>query len=145
MDNSKDLSRTENIEEFYTFNKLLKITRSIKDCTSKDVDSIIEKLDTSRGVMLSSRYEYPGRYTRFDIGFVNPPLVIEVIKNKLIVKSLNLRGDLLLKVFHQILDESNILNINHFHEKEIVGEIILNSDLFFEEDRSKAPHVLNVL
>ena len=40
MDNSKDLSRTENIEEFYTFNKLLKITRSIKDCTSKDVDSM---------------------------------------------------------------------------------------------------------
>ena len=62
MDNSKDLSRTENIEEFYTFNKLLKITRSIKDCTSKDVDSIIEKLDTSRGVMLSSRYGYPAIY-----------------------------------------------------------------------------------
>ena len=32
-------------------------------------------LDGHRGVLLTSSFEYPGRYTRWDIGFVDPPLV----------------------------------------------------------------------
>ena len=36
-------------------------------------ESLIDRLDQHRGVLLTSSYEYPGRYTRWDIGFVNPP------------------------------------------------------------------------
>jgi len=32
-------------------------------------------LDTRRGVLFSSSFEFPGRYTRWDMGFVDPPLV----------------------------------------------------------------------
>ena len=34
------------------------------------IEPIIEALDTHRGVLLASSYEYPGRYTRWDMGFV---------------------------------------------------------------------------
>src|SRR3712207_962890 len=38
------------------------------------IEPIITALDSRRGVLLASSYEYPGRYTRWDIGFVDPPL-----------------------------------------------------------------------
>jgi anthranilate synthase len=40
------------------------------------IEPVIDALDTRRGVLLTSSYEYPGRYTRWDMGFVDPPLVL---------------------------------------------------------------------
>ncbi len=34
-------------------------------------------LDNTPGLLLYSNYEFPGRYSRFDIGFLNPPLQFE--------------------------------------------------------------------
>ena len=53
-------------------------------------------LDTQRGVLLASSYEYPGRYTRWDMGFVNPPLLFEARDRTVEVKALNERGRLLI-------------------------------------------------
>ena len=36
------------------------------------VSRLAESLDSAPGVLLASSYEYPGRYRRWDIGFVNP-------------------------------------------------------------------------
>jgi anthranilate synthase len=40
------------------------------------VSPLISALDSRRGVLLASSFEYPGRYTRWDIGFVDPPVEI---------------------------------------------------------------------
>ena len=40
------------------------------------IEPIVDALDARRGVLLASSYEYPGRYTRWDMGFVDPPLVL---------------------------------------------------------------------
>ncbi len=37
------------------------------------VEPLIDALDERRGVLLTSSFEYPGRYTRWDMGFVDPP------------------------------------------------------------------------
>src|SRR5258708_2350826 len=37
------------------------------------VETVIDALHTPRGVLLSSGYDYPGRYTRWDLGLVAPP------------------------------------------------------------------------
>ena len=37
---------------------------------------IISSLDSHAGALFSSSYEFPGRYARWDIGFVNPPVRI---------------------------------------------------------------------
>ena len=39
-----------------------------------DSDRSTDALDHRRGVLLSSNYDYPGRYTRWDLGFTAPPL-----------------------------------------------------------------------
>ena len=40
------------------------------------IEPVIDALDGHRGALLASSYEYPGRYTRWDMGFVDPPLVL---------------------------------------------------------------------
>lgn len=38
------------------------------------IENILSSLNSQRGGLLSSSYEYPGRYKRWAIGFINPPL-----------------------------------------------------------------------
>ena len=40
---------------------------------------LVDSLDSRRGVLLSSDYEYPGRYTRWDMGFIDPPVEISAV------------------------------------------------------------------
>ena len=51
----------------------IEIRRSIESIPLQDaIEPVIDGLDSQPGVLLASSYEYPGRYTRWDIGFVNP-------------------------------------------------------------------------
>jgi len=38
------------------------------------IEGLIDALDTRRGVLFSSNYDYPGRYTRWDMGLKDPLL-----------------------------------------------------------------------
>lgn len=40
---------------------------------SKGLDRFLRQLDQYRGIYLSSGYEFPGRYSRWDIVSVKPP------------------------------------------------------------------------
>ena len=39
-----------------------------KDDFKTALDTCLNELDSQRGVVLSSNYEYPGRYTRWELG-----------------------------------------------------------------------------
>jgi len=43
---------------------------------ARGLSALLRKLDTQRGLYLSSGYEYPERYSRWDIAAVAPPLEI---------------------------------------------------------------------
>ncbi len=45
------------------------------ECYADAVLPLQSSLDSRRGVRLTSSFEYPGRYTHWDLGFVDPPLV----------------------------------------------------------------------
>ena len=40
------------------------------------IEPLVDRLDAHLGVVLASTFEFPGRYTRWDIGFTDPPLMI---------------------------------------------------------------------
>ena len=49
----------------------LQIHRTVREISLEGaIDPMLESLNERRGVLLTSSYEYPGRYTRWDIGFV---------------------------------------------------------------------------
>ena len=38
------------------------------------IEPFVDRLDTRRGAVFSSNYEYPGRYTRWDTAIIDPPV-----------------------------------------------------------------------
>ena len=59
---------------------------------SKGLDRFLLQLDQYRGIYLSSGYEYPGRYSRWDIVSVKPPLEIVGFQRDVTFRPLNDRG-----------------------------------------------------
>src|SRR3954469_2043335 len=67
------------------------------------VENLIDALERRRGVLLSSNYDYPGRYTRWDLGLADPLLEISSRERCLEVRALCPRGELLLDPIEQCL------------------------------------------
>src|SRR6187549_352468 len=67
------------------------------------IDELIGLLDTRRGVLLSSNYDYPGRYTRWDLGLKDPLLEFSSQGRTLEVKPCCERGELLVPPIRQSL------------------------------------------
>ncbi len=59
------------------------------------LDRLIDLLDRRRGVVLSSGTTVPGRYESFDMGFADPPLVLETVGARFEIRALNARGEVL--------------------------------------------------
>src|SRR5512138_3987216 len=76
----------------------LAITRVVEQFTgdAKRLDDLIELLDRRRGVVLSSGTTVPGRYESFDLGFADPPLVLETAGSNFSLSALNARGEVLI-------------------------------------------------
>ena len=60
------------------------VTREIRKEIYQPADNALaEALDGRRGVLFSSSFEFPGRYTRWDMGFVDPPLMLHCARSAL--------------------------------------------------------------
>lgn len=64
------------------------------------VDELIGQLDSRLGLVISSGYEYPGRYTQWERGFVDPPLVVTGRSSGVTVAALNSRGEVMLETHY---------------------------------------------
>lgn len=109
------------------------------------VEPIINALDTHRGVLLASSYEYPGRYTRWDIGFVDPPLVIISRDREFQITALNRRGAVLIPKLIEALEPLDAIESLHPDANRIAGVIHQSSERFPEELRSRQPSVFSLL
>src|SRR5579871_4504763 len=64
---------------------------------------LLRDLDQHRGIYLSSGYEYPGRYSRWDIASTCPPLEIVSYDRRVELRPLNARGRVLTQILHPLL------------------------------------------
>src|SRR4029450_5107646 len=63
---------------------------------AKRLDDLIDGLDRPPAVVLSSGTTVPGRYESFDLGFADPPLVLETAGSNFLLQALNARGEVLI-------------------------------------------------
>lgn len=103
------------------------------------------RLDAERGVLLSSRFEYPGRYTRWDIGFVNPLLVITARGRQLRLEALNARGRVLLPELQRALAGHPDLIDLHGEDDMLCVQVREAEPVCAEELRSRQPSAFSVL
>lgn len=109
------------------------------------LEDILFHLNSQRGGLLRSSYEYPGRYKRWAIGFVNPPLELTTQENTFTLIALNERGQVLLPFLLKRLSQSEQLEKVTQDNNYIVGFVKPAKKLFAEEERSKQPSAFTVI
>ena len=109
------------------------------------IDPVLAALDEHRGVLLASSYEYPGRYTRWDIGFVDPPLQLVARERDFAIDALNDRGRVLLPAVATRLAHLDALAGLDAAVDRVSGTIAPPRERFAEEDRSKQRSVFTIV
>ncbi|CAE7243567.1 trpE(G), partial [Symbiodinium sp. CCMP2456] len=96
--------------------------------------------------LLSSSYEYPGRYTQWTIGFCDPPVCLEAWGKKFQVNALNCRGVPFLLAIHEAIQGNDALaEVKLVGSDRIEGTVKEAAGFFAEEDRSKQPSIFSVI
>jgi anthranilate synthase len=107
--------------------------------------TLADRLDRRRGVLFSSSFEFPGRYTRWDMGFVDPPVALTAGGRSFAVEALNARGRVLMAPIAEALAGQMAVDITHMSEEQIAGTVRAADTRFPEEQRSRQPSVFSVL
>jgi anthranilate synthase len=124
----------------------ISVTRTISKVPYKrGLRALLHQLDRNRGIYLSSGYEYPGRYSRWDVASLCPPLEIIGVGRQVDIRPLNLRGEMLCQMLFQVVR-------NHPHWESITleagvirGLLKPLPELFSEEERSRQPSAFSLL
>src|SRR5690242_17924628 len=69
----------------------------------KGLGGFLRELDQVRGIYLSSGYEFPGRYSRWDIVSVRPPVELVSFQRSVTFRPLNERGVEINRILAQVL------------------------------------------
>ena len=130
----------------YTTQGGIQVSRSALEMPMDDaIESVLSCLDSQRGGLLASSYEYPRRYKRWAIGFVNPPLELTTRDRNFSLKALNERGRVLLPYLAERLYLHRQLQKVSLEDDRIVGSIEQVTQFFAEEERSKQPSAFSVV
>src|SRR3979411_153783 len=106
---------------------------------------LLKDLDSHRGVYLSSGYEFPGRYSRWDIASTCPPLEVVAFGRHGEFRPLNPRGEVLKQILHPVLRDHPHWEYLELENGALRGRLKSLPALFSEEERSKQPSVFSVL
>lgn len=108
-------------------------------------DTILKEIDFKKGALFSSRYEYPGRYSRWDVGFTNPLIEVRGSGKKFTLSAQNQKGEFILDLLVESLRNVPEITSLEYHQRIITGTIEENSQVFDEEKRSQQPSIFTVI
>jgi anthranilate synthase len=119
----------------------VRVTHSAEPFDPAELERIAALADTRRGGVLSSGMEYPGRYSRWHMAYIDPAIEIVATGRRLTARALNGRGRVLLPVVREAmlragepLDEDTVLIPSPEPGEE-----------FPEEQRTRRPTVFSAL
>jgi anthranilate synthase len=127
------------------------ITRTAETFDAAELARIAQAVDRRRGGVLSSGMEYPGRYSRWHLAYVNPPVEITTHGRYVTARALNDRGEVILpaiadamrRVGHeQPADNSKKSGARNAEITVVIPE---GEGAFTEEERSRQPTVFSAL
>lgn len=116
---------------------MLTVVASDRVAVPSEIDEIIAGLDDRAGVVLASGVEYPGRYTRWDVGFIDPPLVIEGRGFNVRIRALNDRGLVPLRAFTDLLSGIEGFTVQSGERETSVIITPQRDDILPEEQRTR--------
>ncbi len=130
----------------YTTTHGVTVTRATSRTNfQKGLGRLLDRLDSRRGFYLSSGYEYPERYARWDIASVCPPLEIFAAGRDMEFRPLNQRGAALTRMLAPALESHPHWEEFAARDGSLIGRLKPLGGLFPEEERSKQPSVFSIL
>lgn len=112
---------------------------------SHAISLLMKELNNRKGGLFSSNYTYPGRYSRWDIGFVNPPIELTAKQSHFQIRALNPRGEVILSFLARHLDDPALL-IDSTDNDQICGHIDADQlTLIKEGERTRRPSIFSLL
>jgi anthranilate synthase len=129
------------------------ITRTAEPFDPAELERIAQSVDHRRGGVLSSGMEYPGRYSRWHMAYVNPPVEITTHGRYVTARALNERGQIILPVIadamRRVGHEQPVTvgtEDNSKRRQAVVTVVIPEGEgTFTEEERSRRPTVFSAL
>ena len=122
----------------------VRVTRTAEPFSPDVLPGMTRSVDERRGGVLSSGMEYPGRYSRWHLAYVDPCAEIVARGRRICVRALNTRGEVLLPVLGEALLRAG-QPLPAPDAREIGVVIPEPSGLVAEEDRSRRPTVFSAL
>ncbi|MBV9113681.1 MAG: anthranilate synthase component I [Hyphomicrobiales bacterium] len=115
----------------------VKVRRTAKDAGdgARAILDCRQALDERRGAVFSSNYEYPGRYTRWDVAFIDPALSVTARGREVEIAALNGRGRVLLPGIVEALAGADWLDRLTRSENALTLEVRPPKAHFTEEER----------
>ena len=112
---------------------------------TKGLKHLLHDLDKHRGIYLSSGYEYPERYSRWDVASVCPPLEIVGAGRLVEFHPLNQRGEVITQLLFPLLAPHPHWEEFSIEKAALRGRLKPLPELFPEEERSKQPSAFSIL
>jgi anthranilate synthase len=128
------------------------ITRTASAFDPAELTRIAALVDRRRGGVLSSGMEYPGRYTRWHLAYVNPPVEIACRGRQVTARALNQRGLVLMPVIRAAMLRAGVEQAGSSPDAGELPDGVVTvyvpeggERTFTEEERSRRPTVFSVL
>lgn len=109
------------------------------------IEPLVDALNNERGVVLSSGYDYPGRYTRWDVGLKRPILELVSRDRHVDIRALSARGLVVLPAVAKGLEATSEVESMQVGERVISVEVQTPQQAFPEELRSRQPSVFSIV
>ena len=128
----------------------VEIELSEQDIPPEDALSpVFQAIDTQKGAIFSSGFDFPGRHSRWDTGFINPSLEFISRGKNFTLAALHDQGSAILRLFEPYLRQhSHVSELRSRVENGkfvLSGGIIESTEFFSEEERSRQPSIFSVL
>ena len=124
--------------------RVIRTATPVDSAHKSDVmDDLVAAVGTRRGGVLSSGMEYPGRYSRWHLGYVDPCIEIIACGRRLAARALNERGRIPLSAIAAVLPAVGEVTATGPELAEVY--IPPTEEFFAEEDRSRQPTVFTAL
>jgi anthranilate synthase len=128
----------------------VRVTRSAEPFGEQALDAVCAQVETVRGGVLSSGMEYPGRYSRWHLAYVNPCAELVTHGRRIRARALNARGAVLLPVLGAaLLRVGEAVLAAPGADSGAAGQVEVlipePAGVLAEEDRSRRPTVFSAL
>jgi len=122
------------------------VTRSV--CPADPVgavETLIDAIDERRGALYASMVDQPGRYSRWTVGFVDPPLALSARGRAFRLDALNPRGAVLLALLADTVRAAPGIADCSVTAQAITGTIAPATVVMREEERSRQSSVFSLV